>query len=188
MAAMDGIAKGSISEFLLDSRIPGGIAGSGHDYADEERQREEDAEKQVEELMKEVKIWRVASSAQWVAWGIVQAKVPELDENKTTIPGAEMTEEPSEISNQANGNVTVPLGHADSKENKRPEGLVAEALLQGDSAKEAEQLEDEEDAFDYLAYAQDRAMFFWGDIISLGIVKKEDLPESLVGRLKFVEY
>jgi choline kinase len=183
---MDGLGKGnSISDFLLDSRNPGGVGGN--DYAEEEKQREAETDRQVGELLKEVKIWRVANSAQWVAWGIVQAKVPELDEKKTVVPGAEKTEEPASIENEVNG-VDTTLSHVDLKENKRPEGLKAEALMQGDSEKEAEQLENEEDEFDYLGYAQDRAMFFWGDVVSLGIVKKEELPASLVERMKFVEY
>lgn len=182
---MDGMAKGnSISDFLLDSRNPGGLA---NDYAEEERQRESQAERQVEELLKEVKIWRIANSAQWVAWGIVQAKVPELDEKKLIVEDAEQTESPAPIENGING-ITGMLHHSDLKENKRPEGLKAESLLQGDSVKEAEQLDGEEDEFDYLAYAQDRAMFFWGDVVSLGIIKKEELPETLVQRMKFVEY
>ncbi|KAG0651795.1 Choline kinase [Hyphodiscus hymeniophilus] len=183
LAAMDGLGKGnSISDFLLDSRNPGGIGGS--DYAEEEKQREAESERQVEELLKEVKIWRVANSAQWVAWGIVQAKVPELDGKK---PGVDKAEEPSIIEKGLNG-VNSALQRVHLRENKRPEGLKAEALLQGDSAQEAEQLDDEEDEFDYLAYAQDRAMFFWGDVVSLGIMKKEELPESLVQSMKFVEY
>jgi len=62
-------------------------------------------------------------------------------------------------------------------------------LLAGEGIKEAEaEAGDEEDEFDYLGYAQDRAMFFWGDVLSLGIVKKEELPETLLKRVKTVEY
>jgi choline kinase len=39
-----------------------------------------------------------------------------------------------------------------------------------------------------LAYAQDRALFFWGDVVGLGIVKKEELPKDLVKRLKIVDH
>jgi len=60
--------------------------------------------------------------------------------------------------------------------------------LSGDSPKEAEALEDKEDEFDYLAYAQDRALFFWGDVVGLGIVKKEDLPQDLVKKMKVVDH
>jgi choline kinase len=190
MAAMDGLAKGSISEFLLDSRTPGGSASNldlAHsNYAEDEKRREAETERQVEELVKETKIWRIANSAQWVAWGIVQAKVPELDDphhDTRVVEDAEKTEEPEQI--HANGEVKQG-----TREAKRPEGLKAEALLSGEnlSGKEAEQLDEEEEDFDYLGYAQERAMFFWGDVVGLGLVKKEELPEKLVRGLKVVEY
>lgn len=130
-------------------------------YAEDEVRREQDTERQIDALLKEVKIWRVANSAQWVAWGIVQAKVPELDSKSLEAAVAEM--------------------------DKMPEGHVAEALQDGETAKEAELLEEEEDHFDYLAYAQDRARFFWGDIVGLGLVKKEELPEELAKSLKIVD-
>ena len=182
---MDGFGKGnSISDFLLDSRNPGGVGGI--DYAEEERQRETEAERQVEELLKEVKIWRLANSAQWVAWGIVQAKVPDLDGKKPNTKSSDQMEEPSLLERGVNG-VTDAFHHVLATQNKSPEGLKAEALLQRDM-QEAEQVEDEEDEFDYLGYAQDRALFFWGDVVSLGILKKEELPVSLVQRMKLVEY
>lgn len=51
-----------------------------------------------------------------------------------------------------------------------------------------EEEEMEVDEFDYLSYAQDRAMFFWGDIVQMGLVKKEELPETLRANLKIVEH
>lgn len=56
--------------------------------------------------------------------------------------------------------------------------------------RDVEEEEDNEDdgEFDYLAYAQDRAIFFWGDALQLGIVKREDLPSGLLQRIKIVEY
>lgn len=184
---MDGYARGnSISDFYLDSRIPGGSTSQVdlYDYREEEMQREKETERQVQELLKEVRVWRVANSAQWVAWGIVQAKVPDLDAltaSNTVLngDGEDLTEEPSEI----NGD-----GHPQESTEKRPEGYKAEALLAGETVKEAEGLEDDEDEFDYLAYAQDRAMFFWGDVVGLGLVRKEELPEEVVKRLKVVGY
>lgn len=178
--AIDGISRNSISDFYLDSRTPGGGGSSStldlaaYDYLEEEAARERETERRVQELLKEVRIWRVANSAQWVAWGIVQAKVPELDaalDSETVLDGEAITEEPAQI----NG-----IGeHPKEAEDKRPEGLKAEAMLNGESVKEAEVLEDDEDEFDYLAYAQDRAMFFWGDVVGLGLVRKEELPERL---------
>ena len=31
-------------------------------------------------------------------------------------------------------------------------------------------------------------MFVWGDLVGMGLVKKEELPQELVGRMKVVEY
>ncbi|KAF4977429.1 hypothetical protein FZEAL_6041 [Fusarium zealandicum] len=117
----------SIVEFMLDARVPPG----GWNAA--ERANEERGDQHVRELMEETQLWRPANHAHWVAWGIVQAKIPGLDES--------MREE--------------DLGP---------------------------------DEFDYLSYAQDRVMFFWGDCVRLGLVKKEELPETLQHRLKIVEY
>lgn len=177
MTASDGFAKGSISEFLLDSRTPGGSAMSMVEgsYAEDEARRERETERQVDLLLEEIKIWRVASSAQWVAWGIVQAKVPELDvkdpENRGT--------------NRNHINGVLDTVH---EQDKRPEGIVAQAIFNGEKAKDAEALEGEEDHFDYLAYAQDRARFFWGDAVKMGLVKAGELPEELANSLKFVDH
>jgi len=186
---MDGkeAAPGSISAFMLDSRTPSGsISTAQKSYAEEEAWRQMDLDRQLEDLMQEVKIWRLANSAQWVAWGIVQAQVPEIDpthitDSSTTTSPTEMTAEPA---------LSQPNGHASHGSNdKRPEGLVAEALKDGATIEEAElEGQGETDEFDYLSYAQDRAMFFWGDAVSLGFVKKEDLPPAVQQRLKIVEH
>ncbi|KAL6866807.1 choline kinase [Trichoderma novae-zelandiae] len=120
-------SSSSIVDFMLDARYPGG------DWNAVEKAREEQVDQQVRELIEEARLWQPANSAQWIAWGIVQAKVPGLD-------GA-----PAE------------------------EGLGA-------------------DEFDYLSYAQDRAMFFWGDVVQLGLAKLEELPEALQARIKLVKY
>lgn len=49
------------------------------------------------------------------------------------------------------------------------------------------ELEDGEEAasdFEYLLYAQDRAFWFWGDMVRLGLAQLEDLPEDLQARIK----
>ncbi|KAI9669169.1 MAG: hypothetical protein M1829_005170 [Trizodia sp. TS-e1964] len=123
---------GSLQAFNLDSRSPGVALAR-------EAQAQADAEKEVEKLVEEVRIWRVANSAQWVAWGIVQAKVHGMEDENVEVE-------------------EVSLG------------------------------EEESDEFDYLAYAQDRALFFWGDVVNMGIVKREDLPPELVSRLKRIDF
>ncbi|KAM0253277.1 hypothetical protein ACHAQJ_007373 [Trichoderma viride] len=120
-------SSSSIVDFMLDARYPGG------DWGAVEKAREEQIDQQVRELIEEARLWQPANSAQWIAWGIVQAKVPGLDGNPAE-------EEPGA------------------------------------------------DEFDYLSYAQERAMFFWGDCVQLGLVKLEELPEALQARVKIVKY
>lgn len=112
--------------------------------------------------MRETRLWRIANSAQWVAWGIVQARVPGL---------------PYEPHEQI-----VRDSATDWAEN----------VLENDSPpnpkKEIVQQEEEDEQFDYLSYAQSRAMFFWGDCVQQGVVELEELPESVKNRIKFVEY
>ncbi|KAI3327248.1 kinase-like protein [Xylariaceae sp. AK1471] len=60
---------------------------------------------------------------------------------------------------------------------------------QPDAAIAPEEEEDEDPhAFDYLGYAQERAMFFWGDCVALGLVKLEDLPEKVKTNIKITQY
>ncbi|KAI8961823.1 kinase-like protein [Daldinia sp. FL1419] len=131
----------SIREFMLDSRAPPG------GWKEEERRREEQADTQVDALVEETRLWRVANSAQWVAWGVMQAKIPGFDEPATD--DVEGTVQP-----------TTTL---------MPEEEVSD---------EAE--------FDYLAYAQERAMFFLGDCIKMGLITEEDLPQEVRRKIKYV--
>ncbi|KAI1483398.1 kinase-like protein [Daldinia eschscholtzii] len=132
----------SIREFMLDSRAPPG------GWKEEERRREEQSDIQVEALVEETRIWRVANSAHWVAWGIMQAKIPDFDENAADyIEGA-----------------------------VQPTAIAAPEEEVGDAEE-----------FDYLAYAQDRAMFFLGDCVKLGLITEEDLPQEVRGKIKYVE-
>lgn len=110
--------------------------------------------------MQQTRLWRVMGSAQWVAWGIVQAKVPGMEEGIAEALAAKGLID------------TAPNGDGD--ENKPP---VDEGA-------------DEEGDFDYLAYSQDRAMFFWSDLLALNLVKAEELPAPLVEhiRSRLVEY
>ncbi|KAK0957079.1 hypothetical protein LTR91_022041, partial [Friedmanniomyces endolithicus] len=48
--------------------------------------------------------------------------------------------------------------------------------------------EEEQEEFDYLGYAQHRAMWFWGDALQLGIIKAEELPEDVRAKIKTVPY
>ncbi|KAJ4298698.1 hypothetical protein N0V88_003730 [Collariella sp. IMI 366227] len=129
----------SIVEFMLDARVPAG------GWKEEERKREEDAERMIKRLMEETRLWRVANSAQWVAWGIVQAKIPGLD---------------------------TGTGAAGGQQQQQQQDEGAEG----------------EEEFDYLSYAQERAYFFLGDCVLMGLVKAEELGEGVMGHLKMVNY
>lgn len=137
-------ASSSIVEFMLDARVPPG------GWKEDEKRREDETEKLVKELMDETRIWRIANSGLWIAWGLMQANVP--------VPG------------EAGGR----------------EGAAEEATPAAVVPHEEE--EEGEDEFNYLSYAQDRAYFFWGDCVSLGLVKPDELPEELLARMKTVDY
>ena len=166
---------------MLDSRAPPA------QIAEEEQQRDDFLESEIKRLSDETRLWRVANSAQWVAWGIVQAKVAGMDEaleaKKNETPESEET---ISFAPQDEGRVgSDPLspemvGVAEDAHDKRPEG----------SESSIDEIVDEEaeDEFDYLGYAQERAMFFWGDVLQLGLVKREELPEDLLEKVKIVEY
>ncbi|KAJ4153910.1 hypothetical protein LMH87_010376 [Akanthomyces muscarius] len=72
-------SSSSIVEFMLDARAPAG------GWTAAERAREEQSDAQVRELMESTRLWRTANSAMWVAWGVVQAKIPGLDETNTPV-------------------------------------------------------------------------------------------------------
>lgn len=165
-----------VSTFKLDSGAP--MA-----QIEEEKRQDEAMEKEVENLRRETKLWRPANSAQWVAWGIVQAKVPGMDEaleaQKSRTPNSEDTM------------IRAPPSHLSSD----PLSPENEELARGEHEKRPESREevsedgdDEAEEFDYLGYAQERAMFFWGDVLRLGIVKEADLPAELLKKVKIVKY
>ncbi|KAL4795730.1 kinase-like domain-containing protein [Aspergillus venezuelensis] len=108
-------------------------------------------EAETQFLIRQTRLWRVLNSAQWVAWGIVQAKIPGMDDESEDDVDTPTATSP----NPAAKETVTPTPPVDS-------GV------------------DESDEFDYLAYAQDRAFFFWADLVALGFVAKESLPRSLI--------
>ncbi|KAL8984686.1 MAG: hypothetical protein Q9205_001411 [Flavoplaca limonia] len=173
----------SVSNFMLDSRAPPA------QFAEDEKGREERVENEVRRLMHEARIWRPANSAMWVAWGIVQAKVEGMDEalhaKKTAegdedVPGGKGTSGAP----QTESNHMTPESKnmaKDEEENQKEEAREAPA--------EGPEADDEEEAgFDYLGYAQQRAMFFWGDMLQMGLVRKEELPKEVRAKAKVVDY
>lgn len=158
----------SISAFMLDSR------GPPSSYEAEEAAREEKWKKDTARLMKETRLWRVANSAQWVLWGIVQAKIPgieaELEKQRKREPNnLEETE-------NAEGLPATGVPSPELDENR------SEPATEGGSEVELE------NEYDCLAYSQERAFFFWGDLLELGLIKEEDLPENVLREAKRIPY
>ena len=144
--------------------------------------------------MAETKLWRIANSAMWVAWGIVQANVPGLPNLDAADGAANGTTENSTAS-ALDGATAEIRAEAEVEKDEDP-AVSTKGTEPRDEAKPEIQLDQdtdlykaqEDEEFDYLAYAQDRAMFVWGDLVGMGLVKKEELPETLRNRMKIVEY
>ncbi|KAJ5259440.1 hypothetical protein N7478_012421 [Penicillium angulare] len=122
-----------------------------------EKSIEDELEAEVARLLHQTRLWRVLNSAQWVAWGIVQAKVPGMEEGI-----AETT--------ATSGDASPENGHDETPTSKSPTPADSEA--------------DEEEEFDYLAYAQDRALFFWSDLLALNLINPDDLPPPMVEHIQ----
>ncbi|KAG8407391.1 hypothetical protein J3458_020869 [Metarhizium acridum] len=81
----------SIVDFMLDARVPPG------GWSAAERAREEQSDLNVRQLLEETRLWRPACSAFWIAWGIVQAKVPGLDANNEPVSEEEAVKAEQEL-------------------------------------------------------------------------------------------
>jgi choline kinase len=181
----------SISGFMLDSRAP---PGERYSYGEQEAQRERQIEEEARRLMAETKLWRLANSAMWVAWGIVQAHVPGLPDfdSEDKKPNNAHNKHAAELES-----ATLELrAEAEAEEEEQKNGAVSSdnaGKKDSDFGNETEQDAElfkpqDEEEFDYLAYAQDRAMFLWGDALRMGLIKAEELPKEVQERVKMVEY
>ena len=179
---MDGREKTNIPDFMLDARTPQGTTSNLTDYELEEKAREQAIESQIQKLLHETRLWRLANTAQWVAWGIVQAKVPELDEPSKKSVAAQLVDKVK--------GAFHPHSDALDEEEKQLQEDAKHDRPEGREQEEAheEGEEHEEEDFDYLAYTQERAMFFWGDCLQMGIIKEDELPEGTRKMVKVVKY
>lgn len=165
---------------MLDARTPGGLQGGlGPDLEKVAEREEREVDAEVQHLIKETRLWRMANSAMWVAWGIVQAKVEGLPDETD-----EMADEVPAEATLAEGVGSDPLSEEERAMKEDLEGKRPDRMAR---PEEVEPVEDGEDEFDYLAYAHERALFFWGDALQMGIVSEEDLPAELVKKAKRVE-
>ncbi|KAI4947935.1 hypothetical protein J4E86_008452 [Alternaria arbusti] len=192
-------APSNISAFMLDSRAP-----PGSQYQEQEAAAERQIEEETRRLLAETKLWRLANSAMWVAWGIVQAHVPGLPDFDALDKQANAdasTNNPSGSAaelDSATAEIRAEAGAEGGSEEKTGAGIVSEKTATEEGATQGNMTQAEQDAdlfkpqdeeeFDYLAYANDRAMFVWGDAMRMGIVSPEEVPEELRSRAKVVEY
>lgn len=162
----------------------------------------EDAE--VAALLRETRIWRLANSAQWVAWGIVQAKVAGMPDfspqtSGTATPTAStQSDSTADVEEHDAGEAqmagsahhgTLRGGEASDPLDAEAQGLREDLLAKRpDPNEEGDEAETEDAEFDYLAYARSRAMFFWGDALELGIVEEKDLPKDVLASVLRVGY
>jgi choline kinase len=158
-----------LAPFSLDAPAMSLSATSSLITSDTTQLYEETSEAEIQQYMRQTRLWRVANSAQWVAWGIVQAKVPALEEEEAAQAAAANNTSSPSVSGGAGESTPDPSASQELKK------ILEEA---------------EESEFDYLAYSQDRALFFWADVLSLGLIRENELPDELleVVKLRMINY
>lgn len=163
-------------------------------HEEQEAGMKRDIEDEIQRLMAETRLWRLASSVVWIAWGIVQASIPGLPNFDTDEKneGGTIDEE----SRSPESSITEVKAGTEAKEVNLENSRVSRGIgrqkdvgtkTNTDQNVAISRLQDGEE-FDYLAYAQDRAMFAWSDAIRLGFVKAEELPDSVRERAKIVHH
>jgi choline kinase len=147
-------------------------------FLDPDRVRDEMLELEIGHLMRQARLWRVVNSAQWIAWGIVQAKVPGMEEELGTKATDAVTS--TSTADQMTGSTVEDVASPEAGANLNGHTERSEESL----APEHENEEGSVHEFDYLAYAQDRALFFWSDLLSLGRIQESDLPTEILETVK----
>ena len=160
---------------MLDARTP------YSQFQEEDIKKNEKIAKEIDRLLHDTRLWRVVCSAQWTAWAIVSAKIEGMDENLEEASTSSTATGP--FAADYTGAEMTAL--ADEAERKKSEDPLTKASAE---RQDASPQDDEEGEFDYLGYAQERAMLFWGDVLQLGLVKKDELPQELLKKVKTVEY
>ena len=143
---------------------------------------DQDINTATQTLMRETRLWRPANTAQWVAWGIVQATIPELADEH----GGEFDHQAGKLergfgpelrAESESGSESGPESRPECGNDEIKEAAAAAATPTATCVTD----------FDYLSYARDRALLFWGDLVAFGIVDEKELPVEVRQRLKMVE-
>lgn len=177
---------------MLDSRFPQSGKDSGGALDDE---AERELENEITRLQHETRLWRLSCSVFWTMWGIQKAKIPGLPDFEDPTQSAAVAAGPTMNISMSSGTLPMvqsPIAEEDGTDPLEAVDRQQDPLKQDATPTNAEQeaeaeAEEEEDEFDYLNYSWERVMFFWGDAVSLGFVRKEDLPEDVRSNMKVVE-
>lgn len=130
---------------------------------------------EVRRLIRETRLWRVANSAQWIAWALVQAKIPGIPESNESF--ASIRPEQHEPG-RGSGSHEVYIGC--------PEMFDNTAKSHTSKSRTMAEEEHQNGEFDYLSYAQQRSLLFWGDLMQMGLVEADRLPDDLRSKVKIV--
>lgn len=91
------------------------------------------------------------------------------------VPGLESPTGPSATDKDLDGADTIVAKQDESEEGQEASQKPQEEEKNGDHAE-----------FDYLSYARERALFFWGDMVQMGFIAEEELPKDVRSTLKTV--
>lgn len=121
-------------------------------------------EKEAQILYNECVLWRPTVSVFWGIWAILQNGDKEKDHSDIIEMGP-------------NGEkYKIVIGDDDDDDD---EGEVAIVDDDDDDAEEMSGV----DTFEYLKYARDKFACFWGDMLQIGLVKKEELHDAKLVKL-----
>lgn len=118
---------------------------------------------ETERIFQQVLEWRPAAHAMWAMWGIVQAVIDVQGDLK----------EREELDKQS-GTYSFTTDNDNSRQDS--------AKIREESPESELSDEEDEAAFDNLAYASEKAQLFWSDMIQLGIIDRD----AYQGELKFI--
>ncbi|KAJ2902232.1 Choline kinase [Zalerion maritima] len=165
-------SSSSIVEFMLDARIPPG------GWKEEERKHDEERDAMMGQLLEETRLWRLANSAHWVAWGMVQARIKGFVDYEDLATPTPTAGDEKQLGGHCNkGKEIVETGETKGQE---VTGEDPPSPLESEDAAS--------DEFDYISYAHERAMWLVGDCIGMGVLTWDDVPEESRDEVKIVEY
>ena len=143
---------------------------------------------EVDALRKEVDDWRALSHAMWAIWGVIQSLPPAQKD----VVDKEVHAKPIELKRKKEpvSGMRSPFLPPSSPRIKRISSYKSPSYFPivmehagddfslGESALEVPKTEDwvDEDTFDYNAYSLERIQLFYGEVVRLGLVKRDEVP------------